>query len=114
MDQYLFPWVRNASFAFFLGCVLVNGASAQNVVHDAKSEELAKEWCSRCHNVEPGGPFKQFPPSFSAISVYRSAEQIYSRIVVPPLHSNMPQLSYVLTPDNIDNLVAYIVSLESK
>lgn len=75
-------------------------------------ELLAREWCSRCHNIEPGGPFKQHPPSFSAIAVYRSANQIFSRITIPPLHSNMPNLGYALTPKNVDNLVAYIRSLE--
>ncbi len=80
----------------------------------AEGEVLAREWCIRCHNVEPGGAFKQHPPSFAAIAAYRSDEQVYSRIMIPPLHSNMPQIVYVLMPENVDHLLAYIRSLEPK
>ena len=76
-------------------------------------EEFARERCVHCHNVEHNGPFKQYPPSFAAIAVYRSEEQIYGRIIFPPLHSAMPQIGYMLTPDQVKHLVAYIKSLES-
>ena len=79
----------------------------------ATGEKLARETCARCHNVEPKGPFKQHPPSFAAIAVYRSEQQIFGRIVFPPLHSAMPQVADILTPDNIEHLVAYIKSLEA-
>lgn len=80
----------------------------------ATGEEIARESCVRCHNVETGGPFKENPPSFAAIAVYRSDDQIYGRIMFPPLHAAMPQLGYMLTPDNVDHLVAYIRSLEAQ
>ncbi len=76
--------------------------------------ELAQEQCTRCHNIEPGGPFKLYPPSFASISVYRSAEQVYARIAYPPLHVNMPGIEYLLTPDSVDDFVAYIMSLENQ
>ncbi|MCP4319009.1 MAG: cytochrome c [Hyphomicrobiales bacterium] len=90
--------------------------TATNVCADdpAKGKVLAQEWCTRCHNIKPSGPFKQYPPSFTSIAVYRSSKQIYGRIMFPPLHSNMPEISYVLTPGNVDNLVAYIMSLETQ
>ena len=80
----------------------------------AEGEKLAREWCTRCHNVEAGGPFKQYPPSFAAIAVYMSPEQIYGQIAFPTLHYGMPQIGYILTPTNMDDLVAYIVTLESQ
>jgi mono/diheme cytochrome c family protein len=80
----------------------------------ATGKKLAQEWCARCHNVDNDGPFKLHPPSFASIAVFRSKDQIYGRIVFPPLHASMPQIGYMLTPDNVDELVAYIVSLESK
>ena len=80
----------------------------------AVGEEIARESCVRCHNVEPGGPFKEHPPTFAAIAVYRSDEQIYGRIMFPPLHSSMPEIGYMLSPDNVEHLVAYIRSLESR
>lgn len=80
----------------------------------ATGEEIARESCVRCHNVEADGPFKEHPPSFAAIAVYRSEEQIFGRIMFPPLHSSMPQLGYMLSPDNVEHLVAYIRSLEPR
>jgi mono/diheme cytochrome c family protein len=82
-----------------------------NVEEGAK---IAREACARCHNVEAGGAFKQEPPSFASIAVYRSKAQIYGRIVYPPLHSGMPNLGYRLTPLNVNHLVAYIMSLEAR
>lgn len=90
----------------------LSGAQAQG---DAvEGEEIAREACTRCHDVDPGGPFKQHPPSFAAIAVYRSEEQIRGRIIFPPLHTAMPQMAYMLTPDNVEHLVAYIVTLENR
>lgn len=80
----------------------------------ATGEEIARESCVRCHNVDADGPFKEHPPSFAAIAVYRSEEQIFGRIMFPPLHSSMPQLGYMLSPDNVEHLVAYIRSLEPR
>ncbi len=80
----------------------------------AIGEEIARESCVRCHDVDADGPFKEHPPSFAAIAVYRSDDQIHGRIVFPPPHSSMPQLGYMLSPDNIEDLVAYIRSLETQ
>lgn len=100
------------SFCVILTTVLVSPAFAQGDVD--LGAEIARESCVRCHNVEPDGPFKEQPSSFAAIAVYRSDEQIYGRIVFPPLHAAMPQLGYLLTPDNVEHLVAYIRSLEGR
>ena len=35
-------------------------------------------------------------------------------MLFPPLHSNMPQLGYMLVPENVDDVLAYIMSLEKK
>ena len=90
----------------------VSAAFAEGDVN--RGAEIARESCVRCHNVEPNGPFKEHPPSFAAIAVYRSDEQVYGRIMFPPLHAGMPQLGYMLTPDNVKHLVAYIRSLEAR
>lgn len=87
-------------------------AHAEESIENGRA--LAEEWCVRCHNIDPDGPFKLQPPSFAAIAVYRSKQQIYARIAIPSIHSGMPQVAYVLTPENILDLVAYIVSLEKK
>ncbi|MDH3659881.1 MAG: cytochrome c [Alphaproteobacteria bacterium] len=106
------------SLAKFVACygVLVAMSVSTTLAEGdvATGEEIARESCIRCHNVEADGPFKEHPPSFAAIAVYRSEEQIYGRIMFPPLHSSMPQLGYMLSPDNVEHLVAYIQSLETR
>ena len=52
------------------------------------------------------------PPSFTAIAGYRPADQILSRIMFPALHSPMPAWSNWISRDEVDDLVAYIQSLE--
>lgn len=74
-------------------------------------KSIAEEYCYACHNVEPDGPFKQIPPSFAAIARYRSADQIKQRILEPNTH-DMPQYTQYMIGGNIDDMVAYIVSLE--
>ncbi len=100
---------RLLAISLFFG-VSVSHAHAEGDV--AEGERLARDLCTRCHNVEPGAPFKQYPPSFAAIAVYRSAEEIRWRLILPPLHSSMPRLGDIFSSDNINSLVAYIASLE--
>jgi mono/diheme cytochrome c family protein len=78
----------------------------------ALGRSLAEQWCSKCHNIERGAPFKLQPPSFASIAVYRDADSIRGKIIVP--HVGMPEMNWVLQPEDMDNLVAYIVSLETK
>ena len=93
--------------------ILVGGALG---LHSAWAEgdleagqELAVQWCSRCHDIGPDGAMKQEPPSFAAIAVYRTPEYIWTNIMIP--HGNMPEIAQVLGL-NVDDLAAYIVSLE--
>lgn len=79
----------------------------------AAGRELAAEFCADCHDVGPGGAFKQYPPSFASIAVFRDDGQIWARIQFPPVHVSMPQMgTMLLHPDDVTDLVAYIRSLE--
>ncbi len=79
-----------------------------------EGQRLAREFCAFCHEVGPGGAFKLHPPSFAAIAVYRSDNQIRNRIFYPPVHSGMtPQLGFAFSPDTVEHIVAYIRSLET-
>jgi mono/diheme cytochrome c family protein len=71
-------------------------------------QNLAADWCSRCHDIGRQGQMKQDPPSFAAIAIYRSPDQIRDKIIAP--HVAMPQVAQVLDL-NVDDLVAYITSL---
>jgi len=97
----------------FVG-VFMSTLTAQADGDVVAGEKLAWQVCARCHNVERSGPSKQYPPSFASIAVFRSPEQIRGKIIFPPLHSSMPQLGTYFTPDNVNDLVAYITSLENQ
>ncbi len=89
---------------------LAGMASAQEG-NATMGRQIAEEYCVSCHMVDPGGPFKQDPPSFAAIAIYRSPDQIRARIV-QPIHADMPRYSEYMIGGNIDDMVAYIASLE--
>jgi mono/diheme cytochrome c family protein len=98
------------AFIFFVGVALAQSQVRAQGDADA-GQDLAADWCSRCHDIGREGRMKQEPPSFAAIAVYRSADQIRSRIAAP--HTGMPEIAQVLGL-NLDDLVAYIVSLEEE
>ncbi|MHA3977572.1 c-type cytochrome [Halovulum sp. GXIMD14794] len=94
--------------------ILQTPASAQDAEGNAeRGQMLAEMVCADCHDVEPGGAFKEYPPSFSAIAVYRDRDQIFSRIYFPPYHAAMPQFGDLMVPNEVHDLVAYIQSLEN-
>ena len=99
--------------SFILSGVWVSAAGAAGNIQNG--ERTAREACVICHNVEKNGAFKQHPPSFAAIAVYRSDNQIRNRIFYPDVHSGMRQhLGFVFSVDKIEDLVAYIRSLETR
>lgn len=92
---------------------LAAGAAAAQQQGDPEAgRKMAEETCSRCHDVKPGGAFKEYPPSFASIAVYRSEEQIISRIFFPPFHASMPEFGGLMVPAEVYDLTAYIMSLE--
>ncbi|MGJ8586002.1 MAG: c-type cytochrome [Marinosulfonomonas sp.] len=73
---------------------------------------LAAENCARCHDIAEGGGAKTMPPSFASIAAFRAEDQIYVRIMFPQMHSPMPAWSMMLSSDEVDDLTAYITSLD--
>ena len=100
--------------AILLGALIALTATDADAGGADRGKKLAEDLCKRCHNIEPNGPFKQYPPSFASIAVYRSGDQICGRIMYPPMHSNMPELGFFLTPNNVDDIVDFVLSLEKQ
>jgi len=98
------------SLATFMLMTSASSATAQDGDLEM-GRMIADEYCSRCHNIEPDGPFKLETPSFAAIAKYRSAEQVRRRIITP-IHERMPRYKDYMIGGNIDDMVAYIMSLE--
>jgi mono/diheme cytochrome c family protein len=94
-------------------CVLAALTATPGFAGDAvKGHDIAAASCARCHVIEKGGAFKLMPPSFQSIAIYRTADDIWQRILSPNPHSSMPDTQWTLTPDQIQDLVAYITSLD--
>ena len=101
-------------FAFTLGAlaVLVAPAMAEDEPYLAAGKRTAEANCAQCHNTEPGGAFKLYPPSFAAIAKYYSPDVIAMKIMYPDHALLMPQFNKFMFRENVNNLVGYIVSLE--
>lgn len=78
----------------------------------SRGQTLSQLWCAQCHG---GGPNQLSAnpdaPSFSAIADEPSATEYSLRIFLRVPHPTMP--SFILKPDDIDDLVEYIIPLKS-
>ena len=74
--------------------------------------DLAAEHCARCHDIAEGGKTKTMPPSLASIAAFRAEDQIFMRIMFPQMHSPMPARSMMLSKQEVEDLTAYIMSLD--
>ena len=78
----------------------------------AQGHALARQWCTSCHMVEPGGATgSDVAPPFPQIAQDKRLTPGQLRAWLADPHPPMPNLS--LTRDEIENLVAYISSLRT-
>ncbi|MBO6885523.1 MAG: cytochrome c [Marivita sp.] len=102
--------MRSFRYGLALFLTVLSGAATAQDGNVTMGQQIAEEYCVACHVIDRGGPFKLEPPSFAAIAVYRSAEQIRARIE-QPIHAAMPRYTQYMIGGNIDDMVAYITSL---
>lgn len=97
-----------------IAAALVAGTAtaAQERGNPDAGRALAEANCSRCHNIAPAGATKLFPPSFAAIAGYMHPDIIPIKIMYPDHAAIMPQFHTYMNATNLDDLVAYILSLE--
>ena len=88
-----------------------SGALAQEG-DPSKGQAIAEAQCARCHDVAKGGAFKKMPPSFQSIAIYRTKPDIWSRIIAPSPHAAMPDMTWTLTAEQVQDVLAYILSLD--
>ena len=87
--------------------------AAQEMVGDkALGRELAESVCVECHAVAPRerGESLVGAPAFQDVADEPSATEMSLRVFLRTPHMTMP--NFALTDDEIDNLVAYIRSLD--
>lgn len=77
----------------------------------SRGEILSQQWCAQCHGVRPNqSSADQNAPSFSAIAAEPSATEYSLRIFLRVPHPTMP--NFVIKPDDIDEIVDYIMSMK--
>lgn len=88
--------------------------SAQSPRGNAESGRLyAINWCTECHSIEPEtAGLGRFAPDFMAVAKSPSTTTFSLRASLRSDHVRMP--SFVLKPAEVDDLVAYILSLRRK
>ncbi len=100
------------SVLFLVGVVhTAAGASRPASRTAAEGHRLAQAWCQTCHAVEPGtaGLFDQ-APSFQAIANRNGTTALSLKVFWRTSHQTMPNL--VISPEQADALVSYILSLK--
>jgi mono/diheme cytochrome c family protein len=81
----------------------------------AAGQKLAEADCAACHQIKPGSQPKNpesKAPSFMAVSRMPSTTALSIKVFLRTSHANMPNI--VLSPEDIDSIAAYILSLSGK
>jgi mono/diheme cytochrome c family protein len=103
---------RKILAVLFMTAALVPSSALAQEGDPARGETIAQQQCARCHDVIKGATFKKMPPSFQSIAIYRTKPDIWSRIISPSPHAAMPDMTWTLTADQVQDVLAYILSLD--
>ncbi len=109
-----FGGLRAAVLGLGLVLPVVSPGAAQD---PAAGKEIAQRLCARCHAVAPGmaSPTENAPP-FASFGrdwpVSDLQEALAEGILVG--HSDPPMPEFVLTPQEISDLIAYLESISGK
>ncbi len=106
--------LRGSAWGLALGLLTASPVAAQD---PAAGEEIALRLCARCHAVAPdmASPTENAPP-FASFGqewpVSDLQEALAEGILVG--HSDPPMPEFVLTPQEISDLIAYLESISGK
>ncbi len=87
-------------------------ATAQVPSGDAIAGDLVRTQCSTCHNEEGPPRGRRQGPSLAAVAAMPSTTSISLHAFLMTPHANMP--NYRLTPQQIDDIATYILSLRRR
>jgi mono/diheme cytochrome c family protein len=97
--------------ALFL--IRLHNASGATEVSDGVTagHRLADAWCKECHAIEAATPGSaNVAPDFLKIANQPSSTALALKVFLQTSHRSMPNL--VISPDQADDLVNYILSLK--
>jgi mono/diheme cytochrome c family protein len=88
-------------------------ASAQDIGNAKLGQEYAGRVCVECHEVEPKGEISPNPdaPSFQSVADTPGMSARALAVWLQTSHPSMPNL--IIKPDDMDNVIAYIMSLRT-
>jgi mono/diheme cytochrome c family protein len=79
----------------------------------AKGETLSQSWCSQCHAVKPNqSSTNPAAPRFADLAAEPSITEYSLRVFLKTPHPTMPNI--IIKPDDMDDIVSYILSLKSR
>ncbi|WP_072377379.1 cytochrome c [Hyphomicrobium sp. NDB2Meth4] len=92
--------------------VLVIPAGAVELGNKAEGHDYAQKFCTECHAIEKDEAmlFSEVP-SFQEVANSEGMSPRALSVWLRTSHPNMPD--FIIPPDDIDNLVAYIMSLRT-
>ncbi|GAN77233.1 c-type cytochrome [Acidisphaera rubrifaciens] len=101
--------------AALAACLLLaapHAARAQSLGDAQAGHTLARAWCSHCHAVEPATPPRSsdVAPGFAALARNPAITSRALHVLLGTSHGQMPD--YRLTPRQIDDISAYVLSLK--
>lgn len=107
------PFRSAALFALCLTLAGIDSSSAQSIGDAAAGRQLASTWCTQCHRIssrdrEP----TRMPPDFGAVAAMPRQTEMSLRVFLQTPHGDMPR--YQFTRAEMDDIIAYILSLRSR
>ncbi|HEY8032371.1 MAG TPA: c-type cytochrome [Methylocella sp.] len=100
------------AFLSLVGFVTTAGAQSTD---PTIGRHLAETICSTCHQIDASSPTpspNSSAPSFVDVSRMPSTTELSIKVFLRSPHPSMPDI--ILSPDEIDSVAAYILSLARK
>ncbi len=104
--------MMKAFLALSVSCVFIAPLAAQTADPET-GRRLSKEMCVACHRIDADTPAKNKhsgAPSFVDVAKMPSTNERSINVFLRTSHKHMPNI--ILSPDEIDSVTAYILSLK--
>jgi mono/diheme cytochrome c family protein len=109
--EYAMSMPRIVCTMLIVAAILVLAGQERAKADAARGQALSQQWCSQCHAVRPAeASVNPKAPAFAAIATEPSATEYSLQTFLKTPHPTMP--NFILKPDDIDDIVEYIVSLK--
>lgn len=104
--------LRMAIAAVFISCSATVSWAQADLGDVGRGHDLARTTCAACHQVEKGDTSEKFMDvaSFQTVANNRARTKLALLVFLKSPHANMPDI--VLSEKEIDNVIAYIMSLK--